>query len=434
MGQVGQDRDVVGDRPDPAERQAVRRRLDDRRPVAGVDHRPERRLERRRLRASWRAPRWRPGAPPIRVAAVPVIPVRIPAASSAATARNEVVVLPSVPVIPTTASSRLGSPYHHAAAVARADRRAIDDELGQVDVGDRPLDERRRRAPGGRLGHEVVAVDVEPGHGDEERARPDRRANRGSRRVPRCRPGRRRRSPGRRVARRAAGPRRSSRSMSPPSARRRRRLGGGRSSAIVRLGHRRASLASRAGQPAERVAAADRRPARGRRSARATGRRTTACAGRGRTADRPPAARSREPATSTPPRSISTQPSRIASWIARQRSRWSAPGCSPGWRRGRPSGRSRAARRGGRGSGRRAVAARRWPPISPPARPAPGLEVDEVAGLERGAPPARRTPAAARTRTGAARRSRGAGRRSGRARQPATRPGSRSPPPPQQYM
>ena len=51
---------------------------------------------------------------------VPTSPLERPAASSAATARNEVVVLPSVPVTPTTASSRLGSPYHHAAAEASA--------------------------------------------------------------------------------------------------------------------------------------------------------------------------------------------------------------------------------------------------------------------------------------------------------------------------
>ena len=72
---------------------------------------------------------------------MPVIPVRMPAASSAATARNEVVVLPSVPVIPTTARSRLGSPYHQAAAVARAVRLSADDELRQVDLGQRMLDE-----------------------------------------------------------------------------------------------------------------------------------------------------------------------------------------------------------------------------------------------------------------------------------------------------
>ena len=45
VGQVGQDRDVVGDRIDPAERQAVRRRLDDRRGVAGDAHRLHRTLQ-----------------------------------------------------------------------------------------------------------------------------------------------------------------------------------------------------------------------------------------------------------------------------------------------------------------------------------------------------------------------------------------------------
>jgi hypothetical protein len=41
-------------------------------------------------------------------------------ASSAATARNEVVVLPSVPVMPTIPSSWLGSRYHQQDALARA--------------------------------------------------------------------------------------------------------------------------------------------------------------------------------------------------------------------------------------------------------------------------------------------------------------------------
>jgi hypothetical protein len=59
-----------------------------------------------------------------RVAIVPIIPVRTPAASSAETARYEVVVLPSVPVMPMTVSSREGSPYHQAAADPRAGRDA----------------------------------------------------------------------------------------------------------------------------------------------------------------------------------------------------------------------------------------------------------------------------------------------------------------------
>src|SRR3954449_10587429 len=52
-------------------------------------------------------------------------PVERPAASSAATARNDVVVLPSVPVIPTTPIRRDASPCHHPAACASAVRDAL---------------------------------------------------------------------------------------------------------------------------------------------------------------------------------------------------------------------------------------------------------------------------------------------------------------------
>jgi hypothetical protein len=40
VGEVGQQRDVVSDRPDPLGGEPVRRRLDDRGAVAGIDHRP----------------------------------------------------------------------------------------------------------------------------------------------------------------------------------------------------------------------------------------------------------------------------------------------------------------------------------------------------------------------------------------------------------
>ena len=50
VGEVGQDRDVVGDARHAVEGEAVRGRLDDRDVVAGVDHRAERRLQLRRLR------------------------------------------------------------------------------------------------------------------------------------------------------------------------------------------------------------------------------------------------------------------------------------------------------------------------------------------------------------------------------------------------
>ena len=362
VGQVGQDRDVVGDLVDPVEGEAVRRRLDDRGPVAGADHRPE--------------CRWSAGAsgvvacaslaawtPPIRVAAVPIIPVRRPAASSAATARNEVVVLPSVPVIPTTARSRLGSPYHHAAA-----------------RGQRGAACRRRRAAAGRrpaTGRSTSAAAARP-------RRPPRRS-RGRRRGARGRPrtASRRRTVARivgdaadgdvgqagrpdrpAVAPRAARRRRSaaSRSISPPSgagpvgSAAARKLGEGR------LGHRRTSRVTPAGEPPGPVAARVVDPLVGAGQLEPAPAERRACAGRGRTAGRPRAARRGRPATSTPPRSISEQPSRIASWIARQRSRWRAPGWSaPARRRGRPSGRSTAARRGGTGRARRAARRRRVP-------------------------------------------------------------------------
>ena len=87
VGDVGQDGDVVGDRGDAIEGQAVRGRLDDGDLVAGIDHRAE---ERPAAPGASGVVAWTPWAvvlPPIRVAMVPIIPVRRPAASSAATAR-----------------------------------------------------------------------------------------------------------------------------------------------------------------------------------------------------------------------------------------------------------------------------------------------------------------------------------------------------------
>ena len=71
----------------------------------------------------------------------------MPAGLEGRAARNDVVVLPLVPVTPTRSSSRLGSPYHHAAAEARAGSAPLDDELDGVDPIERPLDGDGRRAP-----------------------------------------------------------------------------------------------------------------------------------------------------------------------------------------------------------------------------------------------------------------------------------------------
>ena len=174
VGEVGQDRDVVADAADAVEREAVRRGLDDgrRSPAAAIAR--SARLQARAPPASWRAPRWRSCTPPIRVAAVPVIPVRMPAASSAADARNEVVVLPSVPVIPTTASSRLGSPYHHAARRPRAAgwlRPTMS--CGSATSGSGRSTMAAAAPASAARRHEVVAVDVGAGDRHEQRARPD---------------------------------------------------------------------------------------------------------------------------------------------------------------------------------------------------------------------------------------------------------------------
>ena len=71
-----------------------------------------------------------------------------PAASSAATARNEVVVLPSVPVMPTTAelAARVAVPPGRGASASAAGV-AVDDELGQRRRPGRALDDRGRGAP-----------------------------------------------------------------------------------------------------------------------------------------------------------------------------------------------------------------------------------------------------------------------------------------------
>ena len=120
---------------------------------------------------------------PIFCSAVLTRPVRIPAASRTATAMPAVVVLPSVPVTPTTPSRRPGSPYHQAATTASASwLRSTTIWTASGGVRHRPLDDDGRRALGDRLAHEGVAVGVRARHGHEE---PRRGRPAGSRR--RCR-------------------------------------------------------------------------------------------------------------------------------------------------------------------------------------------------------------------------------------------------------
>ena len=87
------------------------------------------------------------------------------------------VVLPSVPVTPTTASSRLGSPYHQPAAVGEGRPAPVDDELEPGHVRNRALDDRGDGAGGDGADEVVVAVGVRAADRDEQVARPDEPGN-----------------------------------------------------------------------------------------------------------------------------------------------------------------------------------------------------------------------------------------------------------------
>ena len=101
----------------------------------------------------------------------------MPAASRAATARNDVVVLPSVPGDPDHAQvpGRVARPP--AGRLREGRPRAAHHDLRDRGTGDGPLDEGGRRPGRSRARHEVVTVDVEPGDGDEQRPGADRRAS-----------------------------------------------------------------------------------------------------------------------------------------------------------------------------------------------------------------------------------------------------------------
>ena len=83
------------------------------------------------------------------------------------------VVLPLVPVTPTTSSASDGWPSSAAATGAIATRSVRDHDLRHTD-GKRTLVEQRDRAALDRVGSEVVSVDQEPAHAAEQRAGCDR--------------------------------------------------------------------------------------------------------------------------------------------------------------------------------------------------------------------------------------------------------------------
>ena len=282
---------------------------------------------------------------------------------------------------------RDGSSFHHAAAAASAGRAAATTSWGSATPGHGLLDDRRRRARVGRRLDELDAVDVEPGDGDEQRPLPDLARVLGHAADRDRREGAR---PRRAVV--DAGAAHEARGVQA--------LRGGRPAAAARSGARRGDealdrirrrarsppapppreprSAFDAARPAAYRHAAD-RPAPAPRRAPPTRRRTTACARTARRSARPAPAGAAAPATSTPPRSISVRPSASASSIARQRRRCIAPG----WSRRR--------------SARSPECCGREPPAvavqdEPAEHVAVGrtlarLEVDEVPGRERPAPP-----------------------------------------------
>ena len=168
VGQVGQDRDVVGDRIHASERQPVRGRLDDGGGVPGQDHGANGTLEVRRLGGGGvlrvvdldtaDARRDRAGHPGPDAGRLERrdreergrrLAVRAGDADDAKLATG-------IAVPPGGRSGQRG-PW------------LTDDELRERDLGKGVVDQRRSGTTGRGIADEVVAVGVEPGHGHEQR-------------------------------------------------------------------------------------------------------------------------------------------------------------------------------------------------------------------------------------------------------------------------
>ena len=135
--------------------------------VAAVEHLGERGLQVDRLgrRARERCPRGRRR----RSSRSPAAPVRRPAASSSSRTRNAVVVLPFVPVMPTTSSRAVGIAVQAGGGGRHRGADVVDEDLGHAEP-ERVLDDQRHGAARDRVGREVVAVAREAAHAEEQRA------------------------------------------------------------------------------------------------------------------------------------------------------------------------------------------------------------------------------------------------------------------------
>jgi hypothetical protein len=167
VGDVGEDRDVVGDARDPVQGEPVGRRLDDRGLVAGVDHRPESGLQLGRFGGR-------------RVLGVVVGATADPrgdradhpsAQAGRLERRHGEVARGRLPVRARDADDRqrvgwVAEPPRRRARECRTCR--VDDDLRRGHPGHGLLDDDPRRAALDRRRDEVVPVDPEPRHGDEQ--------------------------------------------------------------------------------------------------------------------------------------------------------------------------------------------------------------------------------------------------------------------------
>jgi len=103
---------------------------------------------------------------------VPSSAVWRPAACRSSRIRKALVVLPFVPVMPTTARRAVGSPWKRAAIGAIAARTDATCTSGNAEP-EGALDHQRARSARDGVGREVVAVAREPGHAEEQRSRGD---------------------------------------------------------------------------------------------------------------------------------------------------------------------------------------------------------------------------------------------------------------------
>ena len=292
--------------------------------------------------------------------------------------------MPSVPVIPTTARSlaRVAVPPGGGRRQGAPASRSTT-SCGRADVGQRRARRGRRAAPAPRPRcDEVVAVDVQPGDGDEQRPGPDRArvvGDAADRDV--GQPGGADRPAIASRAAQAALRGRAARSGAPRGAG---SVGSAAREEVVdrRLGHRRSQPRETARQPADARSRAGRRPARGRRSARASGRRTSVlCWYR--------------PYSGSPSRGSPRAPADVdAAQVHLACSPRGSPAGSPASGAGgaRPGASVRVvgvvARVDGRQPAAVAVEDRARPAARRRHRAVPRLEVDEVAGREGRAPPA----------------------------------------------